>query len=98
MKSPKDCATIEDIRFAIDQLDQQIMSLLGNRFQYVKEIVRFKSTEEEIIAQKRYDEVLARRKELAIQNGLDPQVIEEVYKTLIHYFIAEELKLLKEKK
>lgn len=98
MKDPKECNTIEDIRYAIDTIDQQIMKLFGQRFDYVKEIVRFKSSEEEIIAQKRFDEVIARRKELAIQNGLDPEVIAQMYKLLINYFISEEMKLLKVKK
>ena len=43
MKLPEECDTITDIRNEIDTLDQQIIEIIGKRFMYVKEIVRFKS-------------------------------------------------------
>lgn len=99
MKEPNQCENIDEIRAAIDSIDKQVLELIAKRFQYVKEIVKFKAEDEEsIIAKRRYDEVLNRRRELAIQNELNPDVIEEIYKILIHYFIEEELKILKQKK
>jgi len=95
MKLPTDCDTITEIRSEIDNLDQQIIELIGKRFSYVKEIVRFKSNEEDVLAQKRYREVLEKRREWAKNQNLNPDTIEDIYKTLMKYFIDEQMKLLK---
>lgn len=94
MKSPENCISKEDIRQEIDRIDEQIIDLIGERFLYVKEIAKYKSNAVDVKAQERYDEVFRVRKEWAKKNGLSPEVIEEIYKTLIHYFIDEQMKLI----
>ncbi|HJX70901.1 MAG TPA: chorismate mutase [Bacteroidales bacterium] len=97
MKPVKDCKNIEEVRRAIDELDKEIISLLGRRFQYVKGIVKFKDKDEEsIVARERREAVIRSRRKLAVENGLDPDVIEELYRNLISHFIAEELRLISE--
>lgn len=98
MKLPKDCTSIEEIRNAIDALDTEIITLFGKRFQYVKEIVKFKTDEESIIAKERREEVIRERRRLASENGLDPDVFENIYRTLIQHFISEEMEILNNKK
>jgi isochorismate pyruvate lyase len=95
MKDPKDCTSIDEIREGIDAIDKQVIDLLGERFLYVKEIVRFKKSEEDVIARKRYDHVFEVRRKWAEERGIDPDVVESIYKTLIHYFIEEQKKMLK---
>ena len=95
---PSDCESIEDVRSEIDALDRQIISLLGRRFTFVREIVRFKSNKDEIVAKKRYDEVIHTRRELAKQHHLSPDVIEQMYRMLIAHNIEEEHKILDAKK
>jgi len=95
MKKPENCSSIDDVRNEIDRIDEQIINLLGERFLYVKKIVKYKSNAVDVKAQKRYDEVFKVRKEWAKNNNLSPDVIEEMYKILIHYFIDEQMKLLK---
>jgi isochorismate pyruvate lyase len=98
MKPARDCTSIEEIREAIDQLDRQIIALIGSRYQYVKEVVRFKKpTEESIIAKKRFDDVISTRRMLALEQGLDANMIENIYREMLCHFIAEELKLMKKK-
>lgn len=94
MIAPEDCTTIEEVRDAIDQLDREIVSLLGQRFGYVKTITRFKRTEEDIRAPERYRAVLSQRREWAADAGLNPDAIEKMYRDLIAHFIEEERKLL----
>ena len=99
MKKPSDCNCIEDVRAEIDALDEKIMELFGKRFKFVKEVVKYKSNDEaSIIAPDRRAKVLARRRELAIQNGLDPDVFENMYAGLIKHFIEEELKIVNKDK
>lgn len=96
MKDISDCNNIEDIREAIDELDREIIKLLGRRFQYVKGIVKFKDkNEQSIVARERKEAVIRSRRKLAIENGLDPDVIEDLYRNLINHFIEEELKMIR---
>jgi isochorismate pyruvate lyase len=98
MKQPGKCESIEEIRGMIDNIDREIIELLGKRYGYVKEIIRFKEpTEESIVARERFDEVLSSRRRLAEKAGLDPDIIEKIYRDLMTHFINEELKLIRNK-
>lgn len=97
MKEAKQCQNIEEIREIIDQIDYQIFELFGKRFEYVKAIVKFKSDQEEIVARDRQLEVLQKRKEWANEFGLDPELFEEIYKTLINWNVQKELELFRRK-
>ena len=95
MKNPEDCTNIAEIRKGIDLIDKQLIELIGKRFQYVKEIVKFKSNKEDVEAKPRYEEVLRIRKQWAKEQNLNPEVIETIYITMIQYFIEEQLNILK---
>ncbi|MFC2136906.1 chorismate mutase [Bacteroidota bacterium] len=98
-KPPYECVNIEEIRDSIDMIDEEILKLLGERYKYVKEIIKYKEpTKDSIIAKKRYDEVIAKRRELAEKFNLSPDIIEKVYKILINYFIQEEISIINENK
>lgn len=92
MKAPAECTSIEDVRAAIDAIDQDIVRGLGLRFEYVKAITRFKKTETDVRAPDRYHVVLQARRAWAQAAGLDPDVVEQMYRLLIDHFIAEEMK------
>lgn len=94
-KAPHDCTSKQEIREAIDTIDQQVIALLGKRFQYVKEIVKYKeNTVDSIVAKQRYNQVLADRADMAEKHGLSGELIRDLYKQLLDYFIAEELKTI----
>ena len=81
---PKACNNIEEIRDAIDIIDRDIIQLLQQRHEYVKEIVKFKSSDEEgIIARDRRNLVLKQRKAWAKEKGLDPEMMGKIFKLLI---------------
>ena len=96
MKSPERCKSIDEVREAIDLLDKKIIKLFGKRSKYVKKIVKFKNKDKDsIIAKERYDNVIASRREIAQSFGLNPDIIEAVYRKLLDYFIEEEFNELK---
>lgn len=69
--------------------------MLKERFQYVKEVVKYKEkTAASIEASDRRDAVLSQRRKWAEEQGLNPDVVENMYKNLIEYFIAEEKKII----
>lgn len=96
-KKPESCISIDEIRDAIDSLDYEIISLFAERFRYVKEIVKFKHDEVGIIAEERKEQVINQRINWAEESGLDPEVFETIYRTLINSNIKKELELLNSK-
>ena len=75
-------------------IDNEIIKLIGIRFNYVKEIVKFKNKDRDsIVARDRYNEVIQNRRMLAVENGLNPDLIENVYKSLINHFINREIEI-----
>ena len=90
----REVATLPEARQAIDLIDTEIIRLLGNRAGYVRQVVKFKKTAEDVRAPARYAEVMRRRRELAEAAGLNPDVIEKMYKLLVNNFIKEEMEML----
>ncbi len=90
-------SNLDEARAAIDVIDAEVIRLLGNRAGYVRQVVNFKKTAEEVRAPARYAEVMRRRRELAEAAGLNPDVIEAMYKLLVEYFIQEELELVRQR-
>ena len=84
LTKPQACDNIQEIRDAIDVIDQEILQLFAQRHEYVKEIVKFKSGDEEgIIARERKELVLKQRREWAEARGLDAEMMEQVFRLLI---------------
>lgn len=95
MKQPHECQSIDEVREGIDAIDRQIITLLASRFEYVKEVVKYKKHDTaSIVAEERRRLVLQQRAEWAQQRGLNPEVVQDIYRQLIDYFIAEEMKLI----
>ena len=94
LTAPAACQSIDDVRAAIDVIDQLIVEAIGKRFEYVHEVTRFKTTREDVHAAERYQAVLAQRRIWATQHGLNPDVIDEMYRNLIGHFINHELTVL----
>lgn len=93
---PHECVNIDEVRNEIDAVDYEILKLFGLRFKYVKEVVKYKEkTAESIVANDRREAVIAKRREWALENELDPDVIEKMYRELIQHFINEEMKIVK---
>jgi isochorismate pyruvate lyase len=84
LTKPRACDNIQEIRDAIDMIDREIIQLFALRHEYVKEIVKYKSGDEEgIIARERKEQVLEQRRAWAEQKGLDADMMEEVFRLLI---------------
>ncbi|GFE70631.1 isochorismate lyase [Chroococcus sp. FPU101] len=90
-KSPDECNNINDIRIEIDAIDQQIITLFGERSKYVKAASKFKTDAASVRANKRFQAMLQQRRIWAENEGLNPDIIEKIYQDLINYFIAQEM-------
>lgn len=95
MKNAAACENMEEIREEIDQLDKQVISLIGQRFKYVQAAAKFKKDETSVKAPERFKSMLEKRREWAIKEGLSPDAVEKMFRDLVNYFISEELKAWK---
>jgi isochorismate pyruvate lyase len=89
---PEACSGMEDIRCEIDHLDRAVISLIGKRFKYVMAASKFKTTEASVRAPERFQAMLQKRREWAVSEDLNPDVIEKLYSDLVNHFINEEMK------
>jgi isochorismate pyruvate lyase len=99
IKKPSDCKTIDEVRQEIDRIDKEVIRLFGERFSYIKEVVKYKvHSEDGILAKARYDKVIEERTNWAKSYELDPKVIDKIYRILMDYFIEEQFKIANLKK
>jgi len=96
MKHPEKCENMNDIRIEIDAIDKNVISLLGERFEYVKAASAFKTSETSVRAPERFETMLKQRRDWAKQEGLNADAIEKMYRDLVNHFIAEEMAKWKE--
>ncbi len=87
-----DCKTIEEVRENINRIDREIVGLISQRSSYVMQAAKFKKTTEDIKAPSRVEEVISKVRRIAVENHLDPDIVEKIYRTMITCFIDYELK------
>jgi isochorismate pyruvate lyase len=91
VKPPEDCASIEDVREAIDDLDRGILRLLGQRARYVAAAARFKKDGNSVRAPVRQKAMLALRREWAEEEGLNPGFVEDLYGNIVSHFVGRQM-------
>jgi len=91
MKKPEECKNIEDIRHEIDVIDNQIVKLISERAAYVKEAAKFKNSETGVRDEKRVAAVVESKKKLALEYNISPDLIGDIYKRMIDYFVDREI-------
>jgi isochorismate pyruvate lyase len=91
MTPPEKCTSLEEVRREIDRLDEEIVRLIGRRAHYVKAAARFKTSEAHVAAPERQAAMLEVRRQWAEREGLDPALIEDLYRRLVAWFMQQEL-------
>ncbi|BBT19284.1 isochorismate pyruvate lyase [Pseudomonas sp. SLBN-26] len=86
-----ECQSIEQVREQIDALDRRIVQLLAERSGYVRQAARFKTDADAVRAPQRVEQVIAKVRALAAENGAPVEVVEQVYRAMINAFIDAEL-------
>jgi isochorismate pyruvate lyase len=91
MTPPEKCTSLDEVRAQIDRLDEEIVQLIGRRAHYVRAAARFKTSEAHVAAPDRQKAMLAVRREWAEREGVDPELIEDLYRRLVAWFVKHEL-------
>ncbi len=77
-------ALLAPYRAKIDSLDSQIVALLGQRFDVVRDVAALKAKNGIApILPDRIEEVVQRARAKAEKEGVDPQLVEQVYRIII---------------
>jgi isochorismate pyruvate lyase len=82
----KCCNTLGEVRVNIDRIDRQIIALMAERGRYVAEAGRFKANPAAVSAPGRVEEIIAKVRGIARENGLAEDVAERAYRAMIAAF------------
>lgn len=88
---PQHCTDMTSLRAQIDDLDQRLVELLATRAGYIDRAIELKSQNgwpARIPA--RVEEVITNARAKADQAGLDPDLIENLWRQLVEWSIARE--------
>lgn len=97
MKKHGNCRNMTDIREAIDAIDNQIVALIAKRSDYIKLAAKFKTNERSVRDDERVKAVIDSKIKLAVEYGVSPELVAALYKTMITFFINQELEEWKSK-
>lgn len=94
---PQKCNDMDALRQQIDALDAQLVALLADRAGYIDRAVELKSENgwpARIPA--RVEEVIENARARAGHSGLDPDLIESLWRQLVEWSIAREARVIHE--
>ncbi|GHC30431.1 MULTISPECIES: chorismate mutase [Gemmobacter] len=95
MKAPSDCHNMTELRVEIDALDSQIVALIKRRSGYIDRAAELKPAEGlPARIDTRVEEVVAKVRARAEAEGLDPALVETLWRQMIDWSIAREEKVL----
>ena len=97
IKAPENCASMAELRVAIDALDQKLVSLLARRQAYIERAAVLKQDRGAVRDDARIEDVVAKVLAEARAAGLSAHIAEPVWRTLIEQSIRHELEAFEKK-
>jgi isochorismate pyruvate lyase len=87
------CNTLGEVRTNIDRIDRQMVALIAERGSFVREAARFKANPAAVEDKARVEQIIAKLRTLAAEDGAPPDVVEATYRALIAAYTDEERKV-----
>ncbi|WP_394251551.1 chorismate mutase [Arthrobacter pityocampae] len=81
------------VRVAINEVDEQIVSLISRRERLVRRAGALKHDDASVRAPARVEQVITNVRGYASKLGVDPTVVEHTYRAMIDAFIEYELRV-----
>ena len=91
------CANLEEVRSNIDRTDDEIIRLIAERTDYVKQAAKYKKSEAGVKAPDRVETVIQKVRAKAVLYGADADMCEALYREMISRFISMEMDRFKNK-
>ena len=96
MKKAQDCESMSEVRAGIDQIDQQLVDLLAQRWTYVDRAWVFKRSPEEASVPWRNKDVIEKVRARAEATGMPAEMAESLWRLIIGWGIQYEEERLRE--
>ena len=90
IRDPAECMTMTEVRAGVDDVDRQVVALLGRRFGYMDAAARIKPDRSAVRDEWRKADVLAKVDASAAELGVDRALLARIYEDLIETLIAHE--------
>ena len=87
----KKCNSLEEVRAEIDTLDIELVELISKRSHLIRQAASFKDSVEEVKAEDRIDYILQRVRHHAIELGVSPNMISELFTIMIDEMVETEI-------
>lgn len=84
------CENLDQVRENIDRLDREIVPLLAERSRYVDQAAGFKQSKAAVVDNDRIEAIILKVRHLAIEEDMDPELIENIYRSMIAAYIIHE--------
>ncbi|KAJ5562754.1 Chorismate mutase [Penicillium sp. DV-2018c] len=84
------CDSLDEIRKALDDIDDQLLSLLNQRAAYAREATRFKATREAVNVPARNEAVLQQAEQQAVHIGMPVTIARAAVEAILHSSVAFE--------
>jgi isochorismate pyruvate lyase len=91
-RPPGRCENMAEIRAEIDRIDRTLVKLLSERQRYIERAAEIKSDRNAVRDEVRVEDVIAKVLAEARKAGLDGEIAEPVWRTLVERSIAFEFK------
>ena len=88
MKEPK---SLEEARDEIDHLDIELVELISKRSHLIRKVASFKNSVEEVKAEDRIEFIMQRIRHHAIELGINPNMISELFTIMINEMVETEI-------
>ena len=92
IEDPVNCSTMAEVRAGVDEVDRQIVALIGRRFGYMDAAARIKASRGAVRDEKRKAQVIANVRAQAERAGIDADLIAFLYDRLIEASIEHEFR------
>ena len=87
----KQCNSLQEVRTEIDTLDRELVELISQRSHLIRQAAAFKNSVDEVKAEDRIEFILGRVRHHAIQKGVSPNMISELFVIMINEMVETEI-------
>jgi len=87
----KKCNSLQEVRDEIDMLDDKLVELLSERSHLIRQAATFKNSVDEVKAEERIEFIMQRIRHRAIELGINPNMISELFTIMINEMVETEI-------
>ena len=87
----KKCNSLDEVRSEIDIIDIKLVELISERSHLIHQAAGFKNSVEEVKAEDRIDFILQRVRHKAIELGINPNMLSELFTIMIDEMVEMEI-------